>query len=418
MAIEVQLVDHERVVGALDAAAELGAAVAIERRDASLVDVPAPRRRGVVRVDRAGRLRSQPRQDAARGDAPELAVHAAVGAARRAAGERADRGDAGVGAAGNITSGRGRAERRAVDGVLLLDKSAGVTSNAALQTARRLYRALKAGHTGTLDPLATGLLPVLFGEATKFGGELLDADKTYAAEIVLGTSTTTGDAEGEVVERRPVTSTRADIDRVLAEFRGDGVQVPPMYSALKRGGRPLYSYARAGESVERAARPVTIHALTLDAAEGDRLAVTVRCSKGTYIRVLAEDIGRSLGCGAHLARLRRLAIGPFAVTEAATVEALTALDDAAREARLLPLDILVRHLPPMTLGETAARRFVQGAVSECAGVEPGRIRVYGPGSTFLGVGTIDRAGRVRPGRLLRTGDAGARATAVPVPKTL
>ena len=225
---------------------------------------------------------------------------------------------------------------------------------------------------------------MLFGEATKFGGELLDADKTYAAEIALGTSTTTGDAEGEVVERRPVTSTRADIDRVLAGFRGDGVQVPPMYSALKRDGRPLYEYARAGQSVERAARPITIHELTLDAAEGDRLAVTVRCSKGTYIRVLAEDIGRSLGCGAHLARLRRLAIGPFSVAEAATVEALAALDDGAREARLLPPDVLVGHLPPITLGEAAARRFAQGAPTECAGVEPGRVRVYGPGSTFLG----------------------------------
>jgi tRNA pseudouridine55 synthase len=229
-----------------------------------------------------------------------------------------------------MKDGRARVQWRPVDGVLLLDKAAGVTSNAALQGVRRLYRAAKAGHTGTLDPLATGLLPVLFGEATKFGRELLDADKTYAAEIALGASTTTGDAEGDVVERRPVTSTRADIDRVLAGFRGEGAQVPPMYSALKRDGRPLYDYARAGKSVERAARPITIHELTLDAAAGDRLAVTVRCSKGTYIRVLAEDIGRSLGCGAHLARLRRLAIGPFSVAEAATAEGLAALDPVAR----------------------------------------------------------------------------------------
>lgn len=313
---------------------------------------------------------------------------------------------------------RERVQWRPVDGVLLLDKAAGVTSNAALQAARRLYRAAKAGHTGTLDPLATGLLPVLFGEATKFGSELLDADKTYAAEIALGTSTTTGDAEGEVVERRPVTWTRADIDRVLAGFRGEGAQVPPMYSALKRDGRPLYAYARAGQSVERAARPITIHELTLEAAEGDRLMVTVRCSKGTYIRVLAEDIGRSLGCGAHLARLRRLAIGSFPVAAAATVEALVDLDDGGREARLLALDVLVGHLPPITLGEAAARQFTHGALSECAGAKPGRVRVYGPESTFLGVGTADPEGRLQPGRLLRTDDAAARTVVPPAPKTL
>jgi tRNA pseudouridine55 synthase len=317
-----------------------------------------------------------------------------------------------------MKDGRARVQWRPVDGVLLLDKAAGVTSNAALQGVRRLYRAAKAGHTGTLDPLATGLLPVLFGEATKFGRELLDADKTYAAEIALGASTTTGDAEGDVVERRPVASTRADIDRVLAGFRGEGAQVPPMYSALKRDGRPLYDYARAGKSVERAARPITIHELTLDAAAGDRLAVTVRCSKGTYIRVLAEDIGRSLGCGAHLARLRRLAIGPFSVAEAATAEGLAALDPVARETRLLPLDVLVRHLPPITLGEAAARRFAQGAQTECAGLQAGRIRAYGPGDAFLGVGTVDLEGRLQPGRLLRTDDPGARATTVPAPKTL
>jgi len=317
-----------------------------------------------------------------------------------------------------MTSRRERVQWRPVDAVLLLDKAAGVTSNAALQGVRRLYRAAKAGHTGTLDPLATGLLPVLFGEATKFGGELLDADKTYAAEIALGASTTTGDAEGEVIERRPVTSTRADIARVLAGFRGEGAQVPPMYSALKRDGRPLYEYARAGKSVERAARPITIHELTLDAAAGDRLAVTVRCSKGTYIRVLAEDIGRALGCGAHLGRLRRLAIGPFSVAEAATAEALAALDDAGREARVLAADVLVGHLPPVTLEAAATRRFAQGAPIECAGVEPGRVRVYGPGSTFLGLGTADSDGRLQPGRLLRTGDAATRTAFAPAPKTL
>ena len=312
-----------------------------------------------------------------------------------------------------MNGGRERLPRRRVDGLLLLDKAAGLTSNAALQAARRLYRAAKAGHTGTLDPLATGLLPVLFGEATKFGGELLDADKTYAAGIALGSTTTTGDAEGEVVERRPVTATRAEVEQVLAGFRGEIAQVPPMYSALKRDGRPLYEYARAGQSVARAARPITIHALALDALEGASLSITVRCTKGTYIRVLAEDIGRVLGCGAHLARLRRLAIGPFSLAGAATLEALEALDAEARDARLLPLDALIGHLPPIMLGELAARRFAHGQSTECPGLEPGRARVYGVGGAFLGIGAVGPDGRLEPRRLLRTDDDPAAAAAAP-----
>jgi tRNA pseudouridine55 synthase len=321
-----------------------------------------------------------------------------------------------VATAGAVKNGRLRVPWRRVDGVLLLDKAPGLTSNAALQAARRLYRAAKAGHTGTLDPLATGLLPVLFGEATKFGGELLDADKTYAAAIALGATTTTGDAEGEVVERQPVAVTRNDAERVLAGFRGAGMQVPPMYSALKRDGRPLYEYARAGQSVDRPARPIRIDALMLDALDGTRLAVTVRASKGTYIRVLAEDIGRALGCGAHLAQLRRLAIGPFSVADAATLDALEALAADARDARLLPLDALVGHLPLVTLGEAAARRFAQGQSTECPGFGPGRIRAYGPDKTFLGVGAAGPDGRLQPRRLIRT-DA-APAAAVAAPKTL
>jgi tRNA pseudouridine55 synthase len=311
---------------------------------------------------------------------------------------------------------RERLPRRRIDGLLLLDKAAGVTSNAALQAARRLYRAAKAGHTGTLDPLATGLLPVLFGEATKFGGELLDADKTYAADILLGVTTTTGDAEGEAIERHPVAATRDEVERVLAGFRGESSQVPPMYSALKRDGRPLYEYARAGQSVPRAPRAIRIHALTLDAFEGAGLSVTVRCSKGTYIRVLAEDIGRTLGCGAHLARLRRLAIGPFSIADATTIEALEALGTEARDARLLPLDALLGHLPPITLGEAAARRFEQGQSTECPGLEPGRARVYGPGRAFLGVGVAGSDGRLQPRRLMRTD--GPPASPAAVPKTL
>jgi tRNA pseudouridine55 synthase len=321
-----------------------------------------------------------------------------------------------VATAGGVKSVRERVPWRRVDGVLLLDKAPGLTSNAALQAVRGLYRAAKAGHTGTLDPLATGLLPVLFGEATKFGGELLGADKTYAAEIALGATTTTGDAEGAVAERQPVAVTRNDAERVLAGFRGAGAQVPPMYSALKRDGRPLYEYARAGQSVDRPARPIRIDALTLDALDGTRLAVTVRASKGTYIRVLAEDIGRALGCGAHLARLRRLATGPFSVADAATIEALDALDAEARDARLLPLDALVGHLPAITLGEAAARRFTQGQSTECPGFGPGRTRAYGPDKTFLGVGAAGPDGRLRPRRLIRTDPAPA--TAVAAPKTL
>ena len=310
-----------------------------------------------------------------------------------------------------MNGGRERVPRRRLDGLLLLDKAAGLTSNAALQAARRLYRAAKAGHTGTLDPLATGLLPVLCGEATKFAGELLDADKTYAAAIALGATTATGDAEGEVVERHPVAATRAEVERVLAGFRGDGAQVPPMYSALKRDGRPLYAYARAGQSVERSARPIRIHELTLDAFEGASLSITVRCSKGTYIRVLAEDIGRTLGCGAHLARLRRLAIGPFSLASAVTIAALEVLEAEARDARLLPLDALIGHLPAITLGEEAARRFAQGQSTECPGFEPGRTRVYGAGGVFLGIGTAGPDGRLQPRRLLRTDAAPAAAAA-------
>lgn len=316
-----------------------------------------------------------------------------------------------------MTGPRERTRWRPVDGVLLLDKAAGLTSNAALQAARRLYRAAKAGHTGTLDPLATGLLPILFGEATKFGSELLAADKTYAAEIALGTVTTTGDAEGEPVERRPVTATRADSERVLARFRGPGMQVPPMYSALKRDGRPLYEYARAGRSVERQPRPIHVHELVLDEFDGARIAVTVRVSKGTYVRVLAEDIGRALGCGAHLARLRRLAIGAFAVADAVTVAALERLDAEVRDARLLPIDALVGHLPAATLGPAAARRFAQGTAVESPTAASGRVRVYGGDGAFLGLGEAGPGGRLHPLRLRRAAESSPAAPAA-TPKTL
>jgi tRNA pseudouridine55 synthase len=283
--------------------------------------------------------------------------------------------------------------------VLLLDKPGGASSNAALQAARRLYRAEKAGHSGTLDPLATGLLPCLFGEATKFGAELLGAVKTYDAVIALGVTTTTGDAEGEVVARRAVALAGADLEPVLARFRGRISQVPPAYSALKRRGRPLYEYARAGEPVERAPRAVTIHELALRRFDGDRLAVTVRCSKGTYVRVLAEDLGQALGCGAHLAGLRRTAVGPFSIADAVALARLEALGAEARDAFLRPVDILVEHFPAQALAPPEATRFRRGQPVAAPPAATGRFRVYGAGGAFIGVGEAG-GGTLRPRRLL------------------
>ena len=224
---------------------------------------------------------------------------------------------------------RGRDERpkidwRAIDGVLLLDKPSGISSAAAVGRARRVLRAEKAGHTGTLDPLASGLLPLCFGEATKFASDLLDADKSYAATIRLGIDTDSGDAEGEVIRTREVTVERPAIDRVLERFRGPIEQVPPMHSALKRDGKPLYHYARQGITVERAARAVTIRRLEATAFEGTTLAIVVDCSKGTYIRTLAEDIGGMLGCGGHLIALRRLGVGALRIADAMPLETFEA----------------------------------------------------------------------------------------------
>jgi len=300
-----------------------------------------------------------------------------------------------------VSAGRARVPRRRVDGLLLLDKLPGMSSNAALQAARRLYRAEKGGHTGTLDPLATGLLPCLFGEATKFGAELLDADKTYAAQITLGVTTTTGDAEGKIVERRPVAVGTADVERALARFRGRISQVPPAYSALKHEGRPLYKYARAGEPVERPPRSVTIHELALRRFNGESLEVTVRCSKGTYVRTLAEDVGRALGCGAHVAGLRRTAVGRFSIADAVGLPALEALGPDARDAHLQPLDALVGHLPAVAVAEPEAARFRCGqAVPVPALAAGGRFRVYHADGVFIGIGEID-SGALRPHRLVR-----------------
>lgn len=283
-----------------------------------------------------------------------------------------------------------------VDGVLLLDKPGGLSSNDALQKARRLFSAAKAGHTGTLDPMATGLLPLCFGEATKFSNRLLEADKTYLATLRLGQATTTGDAEGEILEERPVLASAAAIHAACAGFLGEIEQVPPMYSALKHQGRALYEYARQGVEIEREARQVTIHSLEVIRVSGEEVDIQVRCSKGTYVRTLAEDIGAVLGCGAHLTALRRTSIGPLTLEGAYSLPALEALDEAARPALLATADSLLAHLPAVTLTNPEAARFLHGqAVQQAA--PAGECRVYGP--SFLGLGLAD--GRlVQPVRLI------------------
>jgi tRNA pseudouridine55 synthase len=286
---------------------------------------------------------------------------------------------------------------RRVDGVLLLDKPSGITSNDALQKARRLFSAEKAGHTGTLDPMATGLLPVCFGEATKFSADLLDADKTYEATLRLGVTTTTADAEGEVLETRPVMVDEAALRALLPRFTGAIEQVPPMYSALKRDGRPLYELARQGIEVERAARAVTIHELTLLALAGTDVSLRVQCSKGTYIRTLAEDIGRALGCGAHLTALRRTRVGPLDLSGACTLTGIEAVAEEGREALLLPVDTLLRGLPRVNLDAAATLRFGNGNPVDGAIVGP--CRVYA-GDRLLGLGLGDSAGRLHPKRLV------------------
>jgi len=292
------------------------------------------------------------------------------------------------------------APRRLVDGVLLLDKPSGMTSNDALQKARRLYNAAKAGHTGTLDPMATGLLPLCFGEATKFAGELLDADKTYLASVQLGVTTDTADAEGQVLETRPVDIVEAQAEAVLARFRGEIEQVPPMHSALKRDGKPLYEYARAGIEVERAPRRVTIHALRLTAWNGQSFDLEVSCSKGTYVRTLAADIGAALGCGAHLAALRRTQIASLDIADAIGLNALEALDIEARDSRLHPADALLAKLPRAELAEADARRVLHGQGVRWSAAPGDRYRYYGPDGRFLGVGEMSADGWLNPRRLV------------------
>lgn len=303
---------------------------------------------------------------------------------------------------------RARIPRRAVHGVLLLDKPIGLSSNDALMKAKRLYRAEKAGHTGTLDPLATGLLPLCFGAATKFSQVGLDADKTYRATLQLGITTTTADAEGEVLERTAVHVSRALFEATCKRFVGDISQVPPMHSALKRDGKPLYEYARAGIEVERDPRQVTIHRIDIpqeqhggrDNGKGDEWAIEVHCSKGTYIRTLAEDIGRALGCGAHLAALCRTGSGPLTLAGAQTLESLAAMTEAERDALLKDTDSLIADWPVVRLDDEGAGRFLSGVRRRLALPNTPRVRVYGPqAKAFLGSGHIT-AGELISTRLL------------------
>ena len=287
-----------------------------------------------------------------------------------------------------------------VDGVLLLDKPLGLTSNDALQKARRLFSAAKGGHTGTLDPLATGLLPLCFGEATKFSADLLDADKTYEAVVRLGVCTDTGDAEGAVIATAAVNVAKDDIFRVLRQFAGTIRQVPPMHSALKRNGRPLYELARQGIEVERESRMVTIHAIDCLSIGGDSLTLRIACSKGTYIRVLAADIGRALGCGAHLAGLRRTRVGDLDLGAAVTLAHLESLDEAGRASCLQPVDALLRSLPSATLEGKAAERFRHGNPVDLPAGLSGKVRIYVDG-TLIGVGEPAPDGRLWPRRLVQ-----------------
>lgn len=298
-------------------------------------------------------------------------------------------------------------QRRAVSGILLLDKPKGYSSNGALQKVRWLLNAEKGGHTGSLDPLATGVLPLCFGEATKFSRYLLDADKSYEAVIQLGVTTDTADAEGQVLEVKPVQVTPEQVEQVLQQFRGDIMQVPPMHSALKKDGQPLYKLARAGEVVERQPRPVSIYELNLLKLEGERLHIYAACSKGTYIRTLAEDIGAALGCGAHIAELRRTSAGPFDLTQSVDLQKLIDLQEQqgaeALDSFLLGSDAGLLHWDKAELSENTSFYWLNGQPVRVPGVpDSGFLRVYNHRQEFIGVGEIDDDGQLAPRRLIRS----------------
>jgi len=297
--------------------------------------------------------------------------------------------------------------RRNVSGIILLDKPLGFTSNAALQKVRWLLNAEKAGHTGSLDPLASGVLPLCFGEATKFSQYLLDSDKGYETVMQLGQTSTTGDAEGEILQTRDVTVGRADIEAVLPQFRGQISQIPPMYSALKRDGQPLYKLARAGEVVEREPRSVTIARLELLECEGTRVRLSVGCSKGTYIRTLVEDIGEVLRCGAYVAELRRTQAGPFELAQTVTLEELEqAHAEGGNEALdrfLMPSDSGLQDWPLLQFSEHSAFYWLHGQpVRSPDAPKFGMVRVQDHNGRFIGIGEVSEDGRIAPRRLIRS----------------
>lgn len=276
----------------------------------------------------------------------------------------------------------------------------GLSSQQALGRAKHLFCAAKAGHTGTLDPLATGLLPLCFGEATKFSQGLLNADKTYDADIYLGRTTTTGDAEGDTLNSLPVNATLLDVQLTLRAFVGELMQLPPMYSALKKDGKPLYFYARQGTAIERQARPIVIHRLELVAFTTPIIKVRVQCSKGTYIRTLAEDIGLHLGCGAHLTALRRTAVANLDIAQAVTLGAIEQTPQAVRQQLLAPLDILIQDLYRLDLDKACSHRFLLGQrLPGWDNIPDGLLRVY-DGDSLLGLAHC-QDGVLRPQRLIK-----------------
>jgi len=297
---------------------------------------------------------------------------------------------------------RARQDAAAVNGLLLLNKPAGMTSNQALQKVKRLLRAKKAGHTGSLDPAATGMLPLCFGEATKVCAYLLEADKTYRVTARLGEATDTGDADGQITDTASVPELdRVGWEQVLAAFVGDIEQVPPMYSALKKNGKRLYEFARRGEVVERQARRVRIHRITLLECSNSRLVFRVHCSKGTYVRTLVEDIARAAGTVAHTASLHRETVGDFRAEDMLDMSGAEAADPGALRERLLPADAALATWPACRIAPSEAERFCGGQAVRCDDRGEGLIRVYGAGDSFLGVGELQRDGTVAPKRIFR-----------------
>ena len=292
--------------------------------------------------------------------------------------------------------------KRNINGVLLLDKPLGFSSNQALQKVKWLYQAAKAGHTGTLDPLATGLLPICLGEATKFAQYVTDADKTYFATIKLGATTTTGDAEGEVLTTAPVKVSQSQFQATSQQFIGEISQIPPMYSALKHEGKALYEYAREGVNIARQPRLISIINIVVNKFEVDVAQITVTCSKGTYIRTLAEDIGIKLGCGAHLIGLRRTETAGYCLPQAVTIEQLETLGIEARDALLMPVDSAIESVPKIILNTDAAYYIMQGQAVWLAGKMPhGDLRLYDENNIFLGLGFLQSDGKIAPKRLVK-----------------